>query len=787
MDEQSASYETKDESLKSDPDFVRFWLDAIEAAGKEEKDWRDDADKVLEIYRGEDKGETEFNIVYSNVETLLPAIYNSTPVPDVRRRYGDKDKHAKTVADILERSISYSLDSYDFDNTMRNVLFDSAIQGRGVARVRYIPTMDEAGQVTYEEATCEYVPWKHFRHGAARVWDEVPWIAFEHFLSRDQLRKLNPELAESVQLDCSTRGEEAPDTQKSDIFKRARVWEIWDKESGEVIFIATGYAEEALSRQADPLGLTGFYPIPRPIQPILTPGKLCPVTPYTAYKTLAEELNSITLRIRKLVRQIKVKAGYATAGADLDRLAQADDGELVPLQNLEMIAAGGGDINKLLAWWPIEPQVKALAQLYVQREQIKQTIYEVTGISDIVRGQSAASETATAQQIKAQWGSLRIQRLQADVQRFARDLFRLKAEIFATKFDIQRLAQITGVPVLPMQQIQQAQAMVAQAQQMQQPIPPEMEEVLKAAPLEAIEPLMRSDLLRSYKIDVESDSTIRADLTRNQEQMQFFVQGTAQYMTAAMGAVQAGMPIEPLVEIYSAFARNFKLGKQAEDALDRLAEDARKPKPPKPDPEMEKAKMQAELEKAKLQSQQQLEGAKLQGQQAIEQAKLQGQMQLEGAKLEMEREKMAVQMQLEQAKMQTQTALQIEKQQGEMALKQEAQKEGLGLKRQVEIAKIRAARLPAKSLEEPDDSEPEVSDDMLAKPIDSELEDIKSGMEQLGGLMAQLGQMLSDVQAKLDAPRSVVYGPDGRVAGVQVGSQMRTVKRDRAGRVSTLQ
>ena len=728
MDEQSASYETKDEALKSDPDFVRFWLDAIDASGKEEKNWRDDADNVLKIYRGEDEGETEFNIVYSNVETLLPAIYNSTPVPDVRRRYGDKDKVAKVVADILERSISYSLDSYDFDNTMRNVLFDSAVPGRGVARVRYIPTMGEDGSVTYEEATCEYVPWKHFRHGAARTWEEVPWIAFEHFLSRDQLRQLNEALAEKVQLDCSTRGEEAPDTQKSDIFKRARVWEIWDKESGEVIFIATGYAEEALSRQTDPLGLTGFYPIPRPIQPISTPGKLCPVTPYTAYKTLAEELNSITLRIRKLVRQIKVKAGYATSGADMDQLARADDGELVPLQNLEMIAAGGGDINKLLAWWPIEPQVKALAQLYVQREQIKTTIYEVTGISDIVRGQSAASETATAQQIKAQWGSLRIQRLQADVQRFARDLFRLKAEIFATKFDILRLSKITGVPVLLTQQIQMAGQQAQMAQQQGQPVPPEVEEAAKAAPLEMVEPLMRSDLLRSYKVDVESDSTIRADLTRNQEQMTFFVQGTAQYMQAAMGAVQAGMEPEPLIEIYSAFARNFKLGKQAEDALDRMGEKARQPKPPqppRPDPEMEKVKAEMAMKQQDMQLKAQSDQAKMQldAQSKQQDAALAGQKMQ--ADMEMAARKFEFESQLAQQKLAQEFQLKQIELEANLALKRQEAEQNMELARETAGAKFALDKESAdrKAAMDADGKKPEKaeksdrSDDVMVKAI----------------------------------------------------------------------
>jgi hypothetical protein len=618
MDEHSASYETKDEALESDPDFVRFWLSAIAAASDEEKDWRKDADEVISIYRGDKEHEKEFNIVYSNVETLVPAIYNSTPVPDVRRRFADKDELGKLISQILERAISYSLDSYDFDSTMRSVLFDASVPGRGLARVRYLPTFDKDGTVVYEETTCEYVPWKHFRHGAARVWDEVPWIAFEHFLSRDELRKLNPDLADEVQLDCSTRGETADDNQqKSDIFKRARVWEVWDKESREVVFIATGYAEEALRRERDPLDLTGFYPIPRPVQPIMTPGKLIPVTPYNVYQSLAEELNSVTARIKRLVKQLRVKGGYASMGADLDALSKADDGELVPLTNMEFIATTGGDINKIVSWWPMEPTVKALQALYVQREAIKQTIYEVTGISDIVRGQSAASETATAQNIKNQWGSLRIQKFQADVQRFARDLFRLKAEIFATKFSLQNLSLMTGIEI-PQEAAQQ------------------------------VEQIMRSDVLRSYKIDVESDSTIRADLTRNQENMSQFLQGTAMYIGAVGPAVQAGqMPSEVAVEIYTAFARNFKLGKQAEDALDRMAEAAREaaqqPQEEKPDPEMEKAKAELQMEQQKMQLQAQADQAKVQmdaqaKQQdaALAQQKLQGDMMLQERKAEFE-------------------------------------------------------------------------------------------------------------------------------------------------------
>ena len=44
-----------------------------------------------------------------------------------------------------------------------------------------------------------------------------------------------------------------------------------------------------------------------------------------------------------------------------------------------------------------------MRELVAHREVIKASIYEVTGISDIMRGQTVASETMGAQQLKSQW------------------------------------------------------------------------------------------------------------------------------------------------------------------------------------------------------------------------------------------------------------------------------------------------------------------------------------------------------------------------------------------------
>lgn len=482
---------------------VKMWLTAIEAASKEEDEWRKEGDTTLNIYRSEaeQKSQTAFNILYSNTETLLPALYNSTPVPDIRRRYNDPGPVSKAVADLLERAISYSIDVQDFDGTIRACLFDASVPGRGIARVRYQPVITGADpddqqeapadetqehapggepvetgeQVTGHECKVEYVAWKNFRRGPGLVWDDVPWIAFEHYLTRDQLIQLDEEVGKKVKLDCTAQGDDQKEQDGSkpdDIFGRARVWEVWDRTERKVLFIAPSREEGPIKAVDDPLRLTGFYPIPRPLQFLETPTNLVPVPPYRAYKDLAEELNEVTARIRKIVRQLRVKGFYASAADNLQEIVDADDGDLIPIPGLEMFVAQGGGLDKAIAWWPIEPATKALAQLYEQRELIKQTIYEVCGVADIMRGNTKAQETLGAQQIKAQWGSLRVQRAQAEVARFIRDLFRIKAELIATFYDMPTLVKMTGVELysmqdksLAMQKMQMLQAQQMQAQQ----------------------------------------------------------------------------------------------------------------------------------------------------------------------------------------------------------------------------------------------------------------------------------------------------------------------------------
>ena len=62
---------------------VRFWLNEIKASQDRERNWRRKAESVIDVYEGEDKRENSFNILYSNTETLAPALYNNPPGPSL--------------------------------------------------------------------------------------------------------------------------------------------------------------------------------------------------------------------------------------------------------------------------------------------------------------------------------------------------------------------------------------------------------------------------------------------------------------------------------------------------------------------------------------------------------------------------------------------------------------------------------------------------------------------------------------------------------------------------------
>lgn len=553
------------------------WLERIAKAEDREKRWREDAAKAEKIYACADDREgvvadiPGFNILHSNVSTITPALYSSTAKPDIRPRMqtgpmqDGTPNPIKEASTALEAIINTMVDDSALDEEVEGLAQDSFISGRGIIRLRFdadeAQGPDGAPVLTDERIMFECVNWDDYREGPATRWQDVPWIAFRSSISAEALEEMElrqPEIADLLQ------GGRGPMSQKSSHDEGdALVWEIWDRERRMVYFVPEG-AGEIINIMPDPLGLDGFFPIPKPVQPITVTGRRRPTCPYRVYSELADSLETINKRITILVGQLRVRGLFVGDPTAASGLEGAQDGQVLSVANAEQLVAMGG-LERAITWWPMEPTVLAIRELVQQRELVKQQIYEITGISDILRGQGAASETATAQSIKSQWGTLRVEALQTLIQRCVREVFIMAAELVARHFSDQAIMLAAGMQISP------------QAMQM-----------------------IRAPLMH-YRIDIESDSTRKADLAAQQQQAQQFLQGTAQFFQVMTPIAQATpAAIAPLVELYAAFARRFNLGPQAEQALEKLiAIGQQPPQPQGPSPEQQRLEMDAQEKMAK--------------------------------------------------------------------------------------------------------------------------------------------------------------------------------------------
>lgn len=614
------------------------WMNEIRVALKRDDSWRKEAEAAEGAYTaGSDNTEAEvpaFNIHHANVETIVPATYNSTPVPDIRAKQKGNPVDA-AVASILEAAIGAQIDDNALDSEIELAAIDTYSTGRGVVRVAFEADEVEAErivddglgnaeiqavtQLANERVCYKVVSWRDYVEGSASRFGDVPWVAFRHHMTDEAMDE---------------KGFEAEDTGATETLDDERddeltvVWEVWCKKTRKVYFIRENDGAE-LKALDDPLGLSGFFPVPKPMQPIEIASKRLPICPYSIYRQQAIELDKVTRRIKAILSGIQVKGIVVSSAADLERLAQAGDNELVPIQDVESFAHTGG-LDKAIVWWPFEKAITVLRELYIARDQIKQLIYEITGISDIVRGASKTSETATAQQIKTQWGSLRVKKLQRLIERHVRDLFVLTAEVIAANFSAQRIQEITGM---------------------------QMDENIQIA---------LDNGIQQYRVDIESDSTVRADLSRMKGEMEGFLNGTAAFF-GTMGPIVQQTPTmaQPVMQLYQAFANQFNLGKQAQEALEQMGQIAGQAQQQGPSPEQQAA--QAEMQ-AKMQAEQQraqMDMARLQ----LDTEAKRAEMQLRQAELASAQGAKAAEAQIKQAEVQIKQA-EVEIKQAELRLKE---------------------------------------------------------------------------------------------------------------------
>jgi len=683
------------------------WQAEIRAWEQRSERWYSRADQIIRRFRDERNQamvqRRRMSTLWSNVQTLAPALFSRTPVPIVERRYLDRDPVGRVASQILERNLRYAMEDIAFSTEVRLAVQDRLLPGLGQVWVRYSPEWEEPVQLGSEavadagpvvpdgsdaeqeaedqheqeeaeltqmprERVClDYVYWKDFGFTEARVWEEVSAVWRRVYLTRAELvERFGEEVGKNVPLDARpTDLDRSIDNGRQRARRdytptKAEVYEIWCRASRSVYWVSLHYPG-VLDERPDPLRLDSFWPCPRPLLSTTTSETLVPIPDYVFYQDQAQEIDDLTQRIAALTKALKVAGVYDSSVQELSRLlTEGTENKLIPVKDWAALSQKGG-IPGAVSFIPLKEIAETLLGLYEARERVKADMYEITGMSDIVRGQAqGGSATATEQRIKGQFASLRLQDRQTEVAEFCRDVLRIIGELIAEHYTPETLVKVSGIefvdnlagmppppaPPAPTQGPQQGPldaaspagapgapaglaadpqaAYQAALQQWEATAQARREDILT----QAIE-LLRDEKLRGFRIEIETDSTLQSDPQMDKEARVQFLQAASGFIQQAVSATAQVPEIAPLMGRMLLFGvRGFRVGRDLESSFEDFIEIAEenvqqaKSQPAPPSPEQVKAQMEAQkgqLELQKMQMQGQLEGQRMQAQTAKDQ------------------------------------------------------------------------------------------------------------------------------------------------------------------------
>lgn len=626
--------------LTDDPSgWARRWTMELAAAKKALESWHKLGVSIDQVFRDEredgiSKGKTRWNLFTSTEQVLQAMLYGNTPKVCVSRRFADaKDDAARVAAEMLERLLNSDIErtSDSYATTLQYALQDRLLPGLGMARVLYVADFEDVAEVPAkmgedgtelaplvpatqkkspgEDVEVEYVHWQDCLWNQARIWHEVRWLAFRAQMSREDLvERFGEEIGKVVPLNTKKDKERNDSDSSTDPWDRADVWEIWDKEKSRVYWFVEGYPT-TLDMKEDPLGLDGFWPCPRPMAANLTTSKFVPVPDYKLAQDLYEEINALSSRIKLLQEALKVRGVYDKSAAEIKRLLSEGGGnELIPVENWAMFGEKGG-LKGIVDWLPLDQVVNALSALRDYRREVIDGLYQITGMSDIMRGAATGpGVTATEQGIKAKFASVRVQALQDEFARFASDLQRLKAEIISKHFDPATILERSNAQF--------------------------------AFPEESIGPAVQliKSQLSCYRVEVKPEAVSLTDFAALKQERTDVIGAISMFFTAATPLAQAvpgSMPF--LLQMLQGLVAGLKGSSVLEGILDQgiaAAEAAQKqqamnPQQQPPDPKVVALQMKGQLDQQKAQADMAKEQFKLQAGLVQNQAEVAGDAQRE--------------------------------------------------------------------------------------------------------------------------------------------------------------
>lgn len=595
-----ASIESRKEYKPTKQGQADLWHDELKASQNMLKEFKKTGDKVVSRFLGKHSGSAaapeantaRLNLFHSNITTVQATMFGQIPKIDVSRRFADpEDDAARVAATMVERILNLDLanNSETYESVMRSALQDRLLGGLGTARVRYeveTTEVDGVEQMVSENAPLDYTYWGDVLWSWSRNWAELRWIAFRNYLTKDEIRaRFGDDAAENITLknqQTSSDPEKTHAAQNGEdtdsAWLKGEVWEIWDKQKRQVVWVAEGY-DKVLETQDDPLKLKNFFPCPPFFLANPTTTLYIPTADFKLSQDLYNEIDQLQQRITVITDAVKVVGVYNASADNLSQMFQNGmDNKLIPVDNWALFGENGG-IAGQIEWVPIADVVNALDKLRELRSENIQLLQQISGMSDVSRGALDNQYEGVGQtQIKAQMGSVRMTALQDQFAQFASSLMSLKAEVISRHFDPRTIVQMAN-----------------------------MEHSLDRDLIPQAVELIKQPERAHLRIDIRPEAIAMEDLSALKSERTEFITALATYMQSAAPLMEADPAAKPfLLKMLQWTLAGFKGAYEIEGVLDKAIEASMKQaEEPQPDPakEAEQAKAQIEMQKIQAKAQ----------------------------------------------------------------------------------------------------------------------------------------------------------------------------------------
>lgn len=575
-----------DDSVLTEKYSARYWSQQLSESEDRQKKFTDWAKESIKVYKAQhDLADTQrrLNVWWYCVNTLLPAYYSSTPKAQVRLRKRSGSLVPEAGAVILERNVQFALDEYfDFDLVGYNSALQFLLTGRAILWARYeaefeketteiallrMPDgsiVDQNGapfdteqdgielsedatglviaKVTIEKkedekAILDIIQYDDFFTSDARNESEIEWVARRAYLSREAANDL---FGKDVAKDLSYTS--FPSAVRDDWRRdhssyegKAEVYEIWCKTSERVYWLQRNGDKSIIQEGEPPVEFEGFFPCSM-INQSIDPDSVIPVSDYVHCKDQIIEIERLTTRIASTTQAIRTNAIYdATMGQQVEQLLQGDL-KFIPVMNWPTFKGRGGSANGV-EFLDVGPFVNALQVLQGARQAALQQLFETLKVSDLLRGASDATKTATANRLESAWSSLGLIVRQNQFAKFISDSINKLGTIIAEQFSPNVIFDVADADTLLLPMI---------------PEPPPSEDPAAPAPdkmqmVEAIKAqiydLFTDDEQRVYRIEIASDSMVALDQQQDKAEGLELIQSVGAFFEQMKGMIEQYPPL----------------------------------------------------------------------------------------------------------------------------------------------------------------------------------------------------------------------------------------------------